>query len=113
MSKLSISKITTHMQTDPNAMRHAVLGWTSSMLASTVGTFFISDTVVYLLAIVLASLVTGVLIEIAQRVQRSFYWKKLQYLGISGAHQNTFTESVLDVFQTWWYPVTVILNFKK
>jgi len=79
-----------HMQTDPNAWKHALIGMTVSIIGGIAGDF---------ICIVLFPLIAGIGIEIKQRMQGG---------------KNTNRESFMDALTTWLWPVYyAMLAFRK
>ena len=78
----------THMQTDPNAYKHALIGMAASILGCIAG-HIVSIKAAVLFAILCPAL-AGICIEIIQRTQGG---------------KNTNRESLLDALTTWLWPV--------
>jgi len=78
----------THMQTDPNAYKHALIGMTSSIIGGIAGHIVSMEAM--LICIVLFPLLAGIGIEIKQRMQGG---------------KNTNRESFMDALTTWLWPV--------
>ena len=87
-----MNQIIQHMITDPNALKHADAGLYTFMLSVLA---FIILMINPLYALVMP-FVTGVGIEVYQRIERAIKHKT----------QNTIKESVLDVMQTGLFYVT-------
>jgi len=98
--------ITEHMNTDPNSVKHAMLGGLGSLITAIAG-YALSTPWLSLVGVsLLAAFIMGVVIEIVQRAWRSFEFNPFKYVGWIGAHQNTFKENILDVFQTGLFYIT-------
>ena len=102
--------ITQHMIDDDNAVKHADLGLASFALAC-LGFMF---GLLPWYAMPLSPFAMGALIELKQRVWRSFIIVGgFKWLGFTGKHQNSMQESLLDVMQTGLFSVTYYVNRKK
>jgi len=87
----------THMQTDPNAWKHALIGMTASILGAIAGHIVSMEDAI--ICAVLLPLIAGICIEIIQR---------------SEGGKNTMRESILDALTTWLWPVYyAMLAFRK
>jgi fluoride ion exporter CrcB/FEX len=96
-----------HMNTDPNAEKHVELGQLGSTGASIVvclsavsvpysmDAFILS----FLVAGLIGSFITGILIELVQRWQRRDGWN------FFGASQNSIKESCMDALVTGLWPL--------
>jgi hypothetical protein len=105
-----IRAIINHMNTDPNAEKHVELGQLGSTGASIVvclsavyvpysmDEFILS----FLVAGLIGSSITGILIELVQRWQRRDGWN------FFGEGQNSIKESVLDALVTGLWPLWYI-----
>ena len=87
----------THMQTDPNAWKHALIGMTASILGGVAGHVISIEAAILFVA--LCPALAGICIEIIQR---------------SEGGKNTNRESLLDALTTWLWPVYyAMLAFRK
>jgi len=80
----------THMNTDPNAPKHAFIGMISTLVACFVGLYF--SITFAALGATFASLLAGIGIECVQRLQR-------------GHFQIKNNESIMDALTTWLWPI--------
>jgi len=78
----------THMQTDPNAYKHALIGMASSTIGCIAGHTVSKEASV--ICAVLFPLLAGIGIEVIQRMQGG---------------KNTNRESFMDALTTWLWPV--------
>jgi len=83
----------THMQTDPNAWKHALIGMNASILGGIAG--HIVSMAVSIVCAVLFPLVAGICIEIIQREQGG---------------KNTMRESIMDALTTWIWPIYGVIR---
>lgn len=82
--------IVRHMRTDPNATKHMVLGFVGFVAVSVSFAPIVPTVWAALLCGLVAGYLTGIAIEVVQRIER-------RYVGVK---QNTFRESVLDALVT-------------
>ena len=103
--------ITKHMIDDDNAVGHAHAG----LVAFAIVCFGFMFGLLPWYAMPAAPFAMGALIELKQRVWRSFIIveRKFLWLGFTGKHQNSTQESLLDVMQTWLFMVTYYVNRNK
>jgi len=87
------------MKSDPNALKHADFGMATCFF--TILLFVLGF--VPAILILIAPFLTGVAIEVVQRVQRY----------VSDSEQNTNIESLLDIMQTGLFYVTFYVNRGK
>jgi len=78
----------THMQTDPNAWKHSLIGMAASIVGGIAGHIVSMEAM--LICVVLLPLCAGIGIEIIQRLQGG---------------KNTNRESFMDALTTWLWPV--------
>lgn len=96
---------------DDNAVGHAHAGLVAFIIADAAFMFGLLPWYV----VPLSPFAMGGLIELKQRVWRSFIIvkRKFVWLGFTGKHQNSSTESLLDIMQTGLFAVTYYVNRNK
>jgi len=107
-----VNKIIDHMRADPNSTIHALIGAVGGISSASLCWLVYTNItlLIFICCVFIGSLITGLLIEIDQRFTRmnNGYTKK-KFFGLVGRHQNTVIESILDVFQTGLFPLTIIV----
>jgi len=84
----------THMRTDPNAWKHAFIGFGMFLFGMSICTFIgLND-----LAAIAAPLIAGIAIEIVQRIQGG---------------TNTNRESFFDILTTWLFFLYPVAQWTK
>jgi len=91
--------IINHMRTDPNAIKHSVIGCLSSGIGAFGACLAPYQLVpMFIVSIVVLPLLAGISIEIIQRLQGG---------------KNTRIESIFDAETTWLWPLSFIIIYLK